>query len=374
MKLINVKVITATSLLLTLFSCATERPVYQGAEYYKNLEIPPDLTEPDTGNQLRVPKASDEALQRFRDNHKLETVVTPKFDGVRMVNYAGNSWVEIDNDAEHVWMRLLEFWQTEGIELAEKRPLLGYMETKWVERLQEETGFFRSIFQGIEPDQKDKFRVRVERFDRDQKTRLYIAHSRIERVVHGDDDSEYIWQSLPSDLEAERELLSRMVLFAGLTDEQSLELLENYRPYSSMVKLDRRNAIALTMTGSMDFVWRRAMRALDRMRMQDIKEDKQSSTIYFTVKEISDEDLHVDEGHDELAKSSWITQLFANLDDEDLASNISRHYRLEFSSVDGRIQIEVKDASDSQTTDGDGNVSSTALAEQLRNALAENLE
>ena len=284
MKLINVKVIATFSMLVTLFSCATERPVYQGAEYYKNLEVPPDLTEPDTGDQLRVPKATDEALQRFRDNHKLETVVTPKFDGVRMVNYAGNSWIEVDNDAEHVWMRLLEFWQTEGIELVEKRPLLGYMETDWTERLGGEAGFFKSMFQKFEPDQKDKFRVRVERFDFDRKTRLYIAHSRIEKVVRGEYADEYTWQSLPSDLEAERELISRMALFAGLTDEQSLALLENYRPYASLVKLDRTNTTALTMTGSMDFVWRRAMRALDRMHMQDIKEDKEISTIYFAAR------------------------------------------------------------------------------------------
>ena len=79
-------------------SCTNERPVYQGAEYYKNLEIPPDLTEPDRADELKVPKPTDEALQRFRDNNKLETVITPKFDGVRMVSYAGNSWIEIDKD------------------------------------------------------------------------------------------------------------------------------------------------------------------------------------------------------------------------------------------------------------------------------------
>ena len=224
-------------------SCATERPVYQGAEYYKNLEVPPDLTEPDTGGQLKVPVASEEALQRFRDNHKLETVVTPKFDGVRMVNYAGNSWIEVDNNADHVWERLQEFWQTEGVKVVEERPLLGYMETDWTERLGGDTGFFGSIFQKFEPDQKDKFRVRVERFDHDQKTRLYIAHSRIELVVHGEDGDEITWRTMPSNLEAERELISRMALFAGLTGEQSLQLLENYRPYSALVKIDSANTI-----------------------------------------------------------------------------------------------------------------------------------
>jgi uncharacterized lipoprotein len=368
-----------TGLLLLIFvlsSCSLfggdERPVYQGAEYYKNLEVPPDLTEPDTGGQLRVPQASDEALQRFRDNHKLETVITPKFDGVRMVSYAGNSWIEIDNKVEFVWGRLLEFWEGEGIALAEKRPLLGYMETDWVERLDAETGFFRSIFQRFDPDQKDKFRVRLERFDHDNKTRLYISHSRIERVIRGEYADDFIWVSRPSNLEAEREIISRMALFAGKDDEQTVQLLENYRPYSSLVKIDSTNTIALTMTGSMDFVWRRAMRALDRMRMKDIRQEKESSTIYFIVGDISDEDIQVED--DELAKSSWIMQMLTGVDEKTLAANTSRHHRLEFSDADGRIQIEVKDANDSQDTDDDDDTYSTALAEQLRNVLAENLE
>ncbi len=57
-----------------------------------------------------------------------------------------------------------------------------------------------------------------------------------------------------------------------------------------------------------------------------------------------------------------------------IASNKTRQYRLEFSDVKGRIRIEVKDARDSKVTDEDGEVSSTALAEQLRNLLAKNLE
>ena len=366
---------------LTIAACGSfggdERPVYQGAEYYKNLEVPPDLTAPDTGEQLRVPKPTDEAQQRFRDNNKLETVITPKFDGVRVVDYAGNSWIEIDNTVEHVWAKLREFWQAEGIELVEDRPLLGYMETDWVTRVGAEAGFFRSIFQKFEPDVKDKFRVRLERFDHDQKTRLYIAHSRIERVVRGEDADEFVWQSRPSDLEAEREIISRMALFAGKNKEDVVKLLENYRPYSSLVKLDSTNSTALTMTGSMDFVWRRAMRALDRMRAQDIREHKASSTIDFVIAKVSNAELKVeetDEDEDELAKSSWLMQLFTDADEENLTANVDRQYRLEFSDKDGRIQIEVKDARDSQNTDDDGDTYSTALAEQIRNILAEKME
>ena len=373
---VNIKWLSSVLTLLIISSCSNDRPVYQGAEYYKNLEVPPELTEPNTGEQLDVPKPTEEALQRFRDNNKLETVLTPKFDGVRVVNYAGNSWIEVDNNVEKVWPRLLEFWETEGVKVAEARPLLGYMETEWTERLNPDESYFTSLFQKFQPDQKDKFRVRVEPFDNDQKTRLYIAHSRIERVVRGEYADEFIWVSRPSNLEAERELIARMSLFAGIKRNDSLQLLENYRPYSSLVKIDRTNTVALTMTGSMDFVWRRAVRALDRMQMQDIREEKQNSTIRFVVGKVSNEAIDVEE--DELEKSSWLMQLFSKTDETNIASNITRQYRLEFTDVKGRIQIEVKDARNSQVSDtdqgADGDVSGTALAEQLRNLLAKNLE
>lgn len=360
-------------MVLIVTACSNERPVYHGAEYYKNLEVPPDLTEPETAEELKVPRPTEEALQRFRDNNKLETVVTPKFDGVRMVSYAGNSWIEVDNNVEKVWPRLIEFWEAEGVELVQVRPLLGFMETEWTERLGGEKGFFGSMLQKFEPDTKDKFRVRVERFDLDRKTRLYIAHTRIERKIRGEYADEYIWVSQPSNLEAEREIVSRMSLFAGLTKEQTAGLLENYRPYSSLVKMDSTNTAALSMKGSMDFVWRRTVRALDRMRMANIDEQKANNTINFGVGKVSAEDLEVEK--DDLSESSWLMQMFTGSDDKDLAQQQSRQYLLEFTDLNGFIQIEVKDGSNSsQSTDDDGDVYSTALAEQLRDLLAENLE
>jgi uncharacterized lipoprotein len=130
----------------------------------------------------------------------------------------------------------------------------------------------------------------------------------------------------------------------------------------------------LSMKGSMDFVWRRSMRALDRMRMQDITEQKANNTINFGVSKISSEDLKIDKEDDDLSESSWLMNLFTNSDEDNLAANESRQYRLEFTDLGGIIQIEVKDARDSQATDDDGDVYSTALAEQLRDVLAEHLE
>jgi hypothetical protein len=67
-------------------------------------------------------------------------------------------------------------------------------------------------------------------------------------------------------------------------------------------------------------------------------------------------------------------QLFTGTDEKDSAADTKRQYRLEFTDLGGYIQIAVKDARDSQQTDEDGAVSSTAQTEQLRNVFIDNLE
>jgi outer membrane protein assembly factor BamC len=365
--------------VLTMSSCSLfggdERPVYQGAEYYKNLEVPPNLTPPDTTDELKVPKPTDEALKSFREKNELEMVITPEFDGVRTVNFAGSSWLEIDNSVEQVWPKLISFWQHEGIKLVQVRPQLGFMETAWIERKDRDAGFVRSLFQRFEPDQKDKFRLRVERFDNDSKTRLFVSNSKIERVVYSGEDEQgmFIWESKPSDLEAENEIISRLAIYSGLTDDQATALLEDYHPYVSLVKTESTNSTTLTMTGDMDFVWRRAVRALDRMNMDDVQQHLDDHTITFVAGTRSDEILDTKE-EDELSKTSWLMQLFSDKSGKDAATDINRQFRLEFTDLNGSVQIVVKDAKDSQSTDEQGNVGSTVRVEQIRNALVENLE
>lgn len=372
----NMKFIGIISLMLMLSSCGffggDERPVYQGAEYYKNLEIPPDLTAPDTSGQLLIPKPSSEALHSFKKNNDLGVVVKPSFDGIRLVNNSGDSWLEIDKNAAYVWGRLLAFWESEGIELINERPLLGFMETDWTVRSLANMSFLQSLFQKLEPTQKEKFRVRVEKNKDDTKTRLYVTHSRIERSVTGEYGESVVWLSVPSDVEAESEILSRLVLFAGKNKAQAAELLKNYQSYSSLVAIDKTNTTTLTMKGSSEFVWNRTMRALDRMNMQDIRQERESNTIYFVVGEISNQYLNKEE--DEVSQSSWLMNLFTDIDDKDLSSDIDRHYHLVLSVSNNRVLIEVIDEEETLNKDEDGYVSSTALAEQLRNILVEELE
>lgn len=363
---LNIQVLPVLLVVLTVSACGgNKRPVYQGAEYYKNLEVPPDLTEPDTGEQLRVPRPTEEALQRFRDNNKLETYISPKFNKARVINYAGDSWIEVDNTPDHVWAQLKKFWQQEGIALSQERPLLGFMETEWTTRLQPEKGWFSSLFSASEPDQKDRFRVRLEHTDTN-KTRVFFHHSRIEREPAGDDD--FVWVSLPGNVEAEREIIGRMALFAGLSKEQRDAISESYQPYASLVEKDRRDATALTMKGDMGFVWRRALRALDRLGAQDVEPQPQQSVISFKIRKPSEKELKL-EG-DEVARSSWVMKLFQ----EASTSSDEMRYQLNFTDEGNKVYIRVSDENNQALTDEDGFTSGAVVVEQIRDALARALE
>jgi len=372
-----VRFISLVSILVCITGCSlfgNKRPAYQGAEYYKNLEVPPDLTQPDKTDVVHIPQPSRQALERFQDNNKLATVILPKFKGVRVVNDAGSSWLEVDAPVEKVWPALKKFWQQEGVGLAQVQPLLGFMETKWIARKDKDAGFISSMFQRFEPDQKDKFRLRVERFDHGKKTRIFVAHTGIERVVQEGDGNDYIWVTLPSNVEREREIVARLALFAGLSEKQQAKLAANYSPYASLVTLDPRNSIALTMKGSLAFVHRRALRALDRMRMQAIKPEG-DTVIHFTVANLDTE--NPDSVNADKEDSSWLAKLFSS-DKEDASGNKkvskNRQLKLIFTDQQGSVRIEVRDERYGVDVDEEGDVSSSPLAEKFRNKFAKALE
>ncbi len=358
---------------LLLSSCGLfggdKRPAYQGAEYYKNLEIPPDLTAPDTRDRLDVPRPGDAALQRFRENNRLTTVI-PGLEGIRVVNRAGMSWLEVDKNIETVWDGLARFWQQEGIEIARSRPLLGFMETQWTERLTERGGFLQGLIHKLEPTRKDRFRLRLESLDGGSRTRIFIAHRRIERVVAGEEGEEVeAWVTLPYDLEAERELLSRLALFAGLSADQRQQLMAGYQPYSPLAEPLADNTLALSMKGSMAFVRMRARQALDRMQMDAIETDE-AGNIHFVAGRVFVDSLQ--QAEDELAESSWLQKLFRQ-DEADIANDAGRRFQLRFTPLGKDVRIDVLDDRDSTVVDEDGQVTGSALGEQVRDALLENL-
>ena len=363
-----------------------ERPEYQGAEYYKSLELPPDLALDKSTEEMQIPEPTVSALEEFRVKHKLNKAVVPEFKGIRLKHDGSMYFLEVDAAPDLVWPKLEAFWEHEGIRLLDNRPMLGYMKTDWTKQMQirEDAGYLTKLFSKLEPDFRDKFTMRVEPAEDRTRTHVFVAHYGIEVFVEdmGDDQGSIQWRGRKSDVEMEREILSRLTLFAGLSENQAESLLREYKPFQSYVTYretfegvdidpDPQGAVAdskvaeLSMKGSMDFVWYRAIRALDRLQMEDIALDKKQGVIRFTMPgstRLSDPE---DEEVDEIAESSALMNWLKGKKGKD-GERKAQSFVLLLTERPGYVEFTLLDSRGMEAT--------SATASQLRAALARALD
>ena len=382
-------------LLAQLTACSSDgdekRQAYLDADYYTRLELPPDLTHPDESRQLSLPEPTGKAKASFkRDSANLGNLNTDKSDmktaemkagetdnvsvqkisqqplvlpsliNTRLRSEEGIFWLEVDENVDQLWSQLSAFWGHEGIKVVRNEPMLGVIETDWVNKLQVEDsskGLFARVFQKAKADKLDKFTMRVE--PDASKARVYMSHSGLEMSVEGDDVN---WRSRCSEEELEREMLQRFALFFGLDEKRAEQAFENYRPYASRIKIPEDEAHVLYVTGTLNFAWKRTLRGLDRLSMNVSEIDAVNSRIKLGIQHL---DVLPEGEQDEIAESSWLMQWFTG-DDKDSADDPDRQFNLRLSQQNGVVRVEILDLSD-QPAEG-------VLAEQFRNKLAIELQ
>ena len=372
--------------VIGLTACGkNERPEYQGADYYKSLELPPDLTLEKSTAEMDIPEPTSAALEDFQSRHKLNKAVAPEFKGIRLKHDGSMYFLEVDAAPEVVWPRLEAFWEHEGIRLQQNRPMLGFMQTDWTKQMQveEDANYLVRLFSKLEPDFRDKFRMRVEPAEDRTKTHIFVAHYGIEVFVEisGDDQGSKQWRARPSDIELEREILSRLTLYAGLSENQAESLLLDYKPMQSYVTykesfkaddidppaeggFDNSRIAVLSMKGSMDFVWYRTIRALDRLEMENISLDKKRGRISFTLPAYDERKADTVEGEEE-SGSNWFTSWFKD-EPESKKPSKAEDFVLVLAEQPGYVDFMLLDSR--------GQEASTASAAQVRAALAKALE
>ena len=342
------------------------RQEYLDADYYTRLELPPNLALSADKKQLDIPKPTEEATARFKqataDIGTAETrnkvAMAIRVKGARVQAGDGVFWLEVDENADKLWPQLSAFWGHEGIKIVRNEPMLGMVETDWVSKLQvdDDAGFIEKLFNSASPDKLDKFRMRIEPEQSNDKTKIFMSHSGMEISVEGDDVN---WRSRCSEEELEREMLNRLALYVGLNDAQAKKAFENYRPFASRVEAPKDKANMLYITGDMDFVWKRSLRALDRLGMDILKKDAKAGQIKVAIEKLSKEKSGGE--RDEIAESSWLMQWFSGSDD-DYAEDEDRQFILKFESNDGVIHLGILRP--------DGEPADSVLAEQFRKSLA----
>ncbi len=227
----------STVVLLSLAGCSSmglgnKRIDYQsGGAQVPSLEIPPELTTPETDDRFKVPGGEGATVANYSDySQGGEAVrtnrngVLPEVAGVRLERNGAQRWLVVSDRAEKVWPVVRSFWQENGLTIASEDQAAGVMETEWAEnRAKIPQDAVRSVlgkvFDGLySSGERDQYRARLER--RGESTEIYITHRGMEEVL-SEDGSTSKWQTRPADPEMEAIMLQKLMVRFGTSETQA---------------------------------------------------------------------------------------------------------------------------------------------------------
>ncbi|MBI3188904.1 MAG: outer membrane protein assembly factor BamC [Gammaproteobacteria bacterium] len=262
-----------------------ERPEYLDSQSLSALEIPPQLTRPDNSEELKIPQPSAKALASLQKGGVMEGTVAPAFKGLALKSDQGIYWLEVDQDADTLWVTLRDFWANEGIAIERDEPLLGLMETQWLKeyriKADRDAGFFKRVLSRLSPDMMDRFRMRVERTGK--QARIFVSHRGLQIGITGETSR---WMMRESDHALEKEILYRLTLFAGLNTQQADELFLAYTPYQTRISPVAGSENSFEIIGRRELAWKRLQQAVDQLGATVVQTQPKQGTMLIELSEI----------------------------------------------------------------------------------------
>lgn len=339
----------------------------------KQLEVPPDLTARSIKDRATVPDAggvsvsyteleSDATARRANASGNADVV--PEVAGVDLARDGQERWLVIHSDADTVWNRTLEFWQQSGVLLVEQDPMVGVMRTSWLENRADIkrdfiTNAVRSVFDGLyDAGTRDQYRIRLERTGPDT-TELYLTHFGLEEDIvtnaAGESDQS-VWNRRPRDPQLEAEMLRRLMVFMGVSENKAKARLA-----AGVTQSQARSQLAINGQGSALLIndgfaraWRLAGLALDRVGFV-VQDRNRDAGIYYV--RYADPEAGTE-------KKGWLSKLAFWKDDEKPL-------------VETLYQVQVKASGDEQTRvtvhDDKGQPLDTKVAKRILTLMHEQL-
>ncbi|WP_341675390.1 outer membrane protein assembly factor BamC [Niveibacterium sp. SC-1] len=277
---------TAASLclLLAASACSTDSLNDMGKVDYKSaskqraqpLEVPPDLTRP--GRDERYSFDGETSAANLSDYQtgsgksvRSGNEVLPNVNDMTIGRAGNERWLVVQATPEQIWPKVRQFWQDNGYPIVVERPDVGVMETDWVEnRGKISQDFIRNaigkVWDGLYTSpEKDRFRTRIEPGAKPGTVEVYVAHRGLEEVLTGAQKDSSTWTWRPTDPGLESEMLRRMMLSLGVSEDRANSLLANVEP-TERARFERApdGGAALVFAAGFDQAWRQIGQALDR--------------------------------------------------------------------------------------------------------------
>jgi outer membrane protein assembly factor BamC len=278
---------------MSLAGCSVLEPDridYKSATKSATLEVPPDLTAISRDTRYIVPGAAVTA-NTFKTGQTQAgvPVAANSLADVRIERSGNQRWLVVSRPAEQLWPSVRDFWQDNGFLLNMDRQDVGVMETDWAEnRAKLPQDFVRNaigkVFDGLyDTGERDKFRTRLERSG--NTTEIYISHRGMtEKLVGGTsrtNSDRTIWEPRAADPELETEMLRRLMLSLGVSQEQAKSQATLGAPAKTTSRVAAANGAPIVqIDDGFDRAWRRVGLSLDRTGFT-VEDRDRAQGIYF---------------------------------------------------------------------------------------------
>jgi len=241
----------------------------------KPLEMPPDLSSVDSASNFDLPSGFKGEDPAVRD----KVPVLAKLDSVQLNGSGDLHWLDVDDSVTDLYQQIKNFWAFEGYGLVMDEPVIGIMQTEWVYKEEgashKNVPWWENLFatEDLSASQ-DQFRTRIERNPSGKGARVYITHRGTEYVYEfdlGDKNSTGSvnkWGFRASEPELEVEMLSRLMIYLGLKQEQVDDQLARVRLFQPRAILDvdsTEKSPYLTLLDPYHIAWNRVYQVLLRL-------------------------------------------------------------------------------------------------------------
>ena len=309
------------------------------------LEVPPDLTQLTKDSRYQQTQGNTVSAAAYQAGTPVAAAATvqsvtvaAQSVGTMSIERLGNErWLRTTLPPEQLWPQLQAFWKERGFVIVQDQPAAGVMETDWAEnRGKIPQDIIRStlgkVFDGAySTGELDKFRTRVERVAGG--TEVYITHRGVIEVYQGERRENTVWQPRAPNPQLEGELLSRLMLRLGATEDSAKAALVVPGATGAAAPtrarlLTGRPSAALQIDDGFDRAWRRVGVALDRSGFT-VEDRDRTQGVYFV---------------------RYIDPAFAGKDEPNIFAKLFSFGKKDDAGNPTRYRVTVKADSDSSST------------------------
>ena len=194
---------------------------YQADDKVDSLVIPPDLTKPSSQGEFSgVYEVSSD------DN------IIKKVQNVEVMRDKYRRWLVVDLPPGEVWSLSKEFFRSYNFKIEKENKKIGILETDYLEietKVPDKSlGAIRASLAKVLQTQyglpiADKYRVRIEPIEGQNKSEIYLTLSSIGEVVSG---ATRVWQPRDKDVELETEMLLKLMVFLGNDRDEAINKIQ----------------------------------------------------------------------------------------------------------------------------------------------------